>query len=70
MGRDQQWIVDMLQAAREILSFAAGFDCAALESDRRTCSAILYEIIVIGEAANRSPMNLRTAMAIFLGKVL
>ncbi|MEP0948080.1 MULTISPECIES: HepT-like ribonuclease domain-containing protein [Cyanophyceae] len=51
--RDQQWIVDMLQAAREILSFAEGFDRADLESDRRTCSAILYEIIVIGEAANR-----------------
>ncbi|MEA5452245.1 DUF86 domain-containing protein [Leptolyngbya sp. CCNP1308] len=53
MVRDRQWIVDMLQAAREILSFAEGFDRAALESDRRTCSAILYEIIVIGEAANR-----------------
>ncbi len=53
MVRDQQWVVDMLQAAREILSFAEGFDRAALGRDRRTCSAILYEIIVIGEAANR-----------------
>ncbi|HSM82538.1 MAG TPA: DUF86 domain-containing protein [Nodosilinea sp.] len=43
----------MLQAAREILSFAEGFDRVGLEGDRRTCSAILYEIIVIGEAANR-----------------
>ena len=53
MVRDQQWIVDMLQAAREILSFAEGLDRTDLESDRRTCSAILYEIIVIAEAANR-----------------
>ena len=30
MVRDQQWIVDMLQAAREILSFAEGFDRTAL----------------------------------------
>ncbi|MBE9109506.1 DUF86 domain-containing protein [Nodosilinea sp. LEGE 07298] len=53
MVRDQQWITDMLLAAQEILSFAEGFDRAALERDRRTCSAVLYEIIVIGEAANR-----------------
>jgi len=60
MERDQQWLVDMLQAAQEILSFAEGFDRAALESDRRTCSAILYEIIVIGEAANRLSNTFRS----------
>lgn len=53
MSRDQQSIKDILNSAQEILSFAAGMDKAALAADRRTQAAVLYGIIVIGEAANR-----------------
>ncbi|MEM9767038.1 MAG: DUF86 domain-containing protein [Cyanobacteria bacterium P01_D01_bin.71] len=39
--------------AQEILSFTADMNQAALATDRRTQAAVLYDIIVIGEAANR-----------------
>jgi uncharacterized protein with HEPN domain len=53
MLRDQQSIQDIQQAAQEILSFASGMDQATFAADRRTQAAVLYDIIVIGEAANR-----------------
>ena len=53
MSRDQQSIQDMWRAAQEILSFTAGMDQSELAADRRTQAAVLYEIVVIGEAANR-----------------
>ncbi len=43
----------MQQAAQEILSFTLGMDQASFAADRRTQAAVLYDIIVIGEAANR-----------------
>lgn len=53
MSRDQQSIQDMWNAAHEILSFTTEMSYPALASDRRTQAAVLYEIVVIGEAANR-----------------
>ncbi|MEO1353124.1 MAG: DUF86 domain-containing protein [Cyanobacteria bacterium J06635_15] len=53
MSRDQQSIQDIWNASQEILSFVAGMNFDALNTDRRTQAAVLYEIIVIGEAANR-----------------
>lgn len=53
MPRDQQSIRDILNAAQEILNFTTGMDRATLAADRRTQAAVLYEIIVLGEAANR-----------------
>lgn len=35
------------------MSFTAGMDQATLRADRRTQAAVLYEIVVVGEAANR-----------------
>lgn len=53
MSRDQQSVQDMYNAAREILDFTVDIDYVSLESDCRTQSAVLYEIVIIGEAANR-----------------
>lgn len=53
MSRDQQSIQDLWNAAQEILNFAAGMTYDSLKVDRRTQAAILYEIVVLGEAANR-----------------
>ncbi len=53
MSRDDQSIRDMWNAAREILSFTMDMDYDSLKSDRRTQAAVLYEIVVMGEAANR-----------------
>lgn len=52
MSRDTQTLRDIWNAAQEILEFTAGLDRDRLAGDRRTCAAVLYEIVVIGEAAN------------------
>lgn len=59
MSRDQQSIQDMWNAAQEILNFTAGMDYESLKADRRTQAAVLYEIIIIGEAANRLSAEFR-----------
>ena len=61
MSRDQQSIQDILKAAQEILSFTIDMDSDALMTDRRTQAAVLYEIVVIGEAANRLSAEFRSA---------
>jgi len=59
MLRDQQSIQDIWNAVQEILSFTVGMTYEALETDRRTQAAILYEIVVMGEAANRLSSEFR-----------
>jgi uncharacterized protein with HEPN domain len=59
MSRDDQCIADILEAARDALNFAEGLDLNGLEADRRTRAAILYEIVIIGEAANRLSQEFR-----------
>ena len=53
MLRDRQSVQDMWNAAQDILSFTAGMNKSTLAADRRTQAAVLYEIVVLGEAANR-----------------
>jgi uncharacterized protein with HEPN domain len=60
MLRDQQSIQDIWNAAQEILSFTAGMDYESLVSDRRTQAAVLYEILIVGEAANRLSSEFRS----------
>lgn len=60
MSRDQQSIQDIWNAAQEILNFTAGMDYEALSADRRTQAAVLYEILIIGEAANRLSPEFRS----------
>ena len=59
MSPDRQSVQDI--SAQELLSFIKGMDYDALDADRRTQVAILYEIIVIGEAANRLSDEFRVA---------
>lgn len=60
MLRDQQSIQDIWNAAQEILNFTAGMDYESLAADRRTQAAVLYEILIIGEAANRLSPEFRS----------
>ncbi|MGD1909073.1 MAG: DUF86 domain-containing protein [Leptolyngbyaceae cyanobacterium] len=53
MSRDHQAIQDMWNAAQDIVTFTAGMSLESLSTDRRTQAAVLYEIIVVGKAANR-----------------
>lgn len=59
MRRDDALLLDMLLAARRIRRFAEGLDEQDfLESDI-TQSAMMREVIVIGEAANRVSLDLQ-----------
>jgi uncharacterized protein with HEPN domain len=48
-------VQDILDAISAIQAYTAGMDYAAFAQDRRTVDAVLRNITVIGEAANRIP---------------
>ena len=51
--RDAGYLLDIFDSARFAQEYVAGVDEAAFESDRRTRSAVIYEILIIGEAAKK-----------------
>ena len=54
-------LADMLQAAREAVSVFENATADELEYDRRTHLAMVYLILVVGEAANRVSAPFRNA---------
>ncbi|MCU0772387.1 MAG: DUF86 domain-containing protein [Verrucomicrobia bacterium] len=61
MWTDAGTAVDILAAARHIREFAAGFDRTQFDADLRTQSAVLHQIIVLGEAVKRLSDEFRQA---------
>lgn len=59
MLRDSASLLDMYQAGRQILAFTEGITLKELQDDDMRLSAVLYEIIVIGEAATRLSPDFR-----------
>ena len=57
--RDEQSLQDVLRAARQILSYTAGKTRETLASNAMCLDAVLYELVVIGEAARRLSSELR-----------
>ena len=53
MSRDRASLLDIVNAANRILNFAKGIDKSVLESNEEKQSAILYQVLVIGEATKR-----------------
>lgn len=60
MNRDKASILDMINAAKRVLLFAAGLDKAALATNQEKQSAILYQVIIIGEATKRLSIEFRS----------
>jgi uncharacterized protein with HEPN domain len=60
MNRDNASLLDMVNAAKRVLRFAEGLDKSALASDEEKQSAILYQVIVIGEATKRLSEEFRS----------
>jgi uncharacterized protein with HEPN domain len=50
---------DVMNAARQTLRFVAGMDEEGFRHDSRTRSAVLYQLVVLGEAAHRVPPELQ-----------
>lgn len=53
MSRDDAVLLDMLIAARRAVEFSDGVTRDQLGSDLKTLSAILHQLLVLGEAAKR-----------------
>lgn len=59
--RDRQAIEDMVGASRKILEYTAETTREGLLSYSMRLDAVLYEIVVLGEAARRVSQELRSA---------
>jgi len=53
MARDDATVVDILNAARLARAFVEGMDKAAFLKDAKTQSAVLHQLLVLGEAVRR-----------------
>jgi uncharacterized protein with HEPN domain len=53
LDRDRQSLQDMLCAARKVISYSQGATRESLPAMPMRLDAVLYEIVVIGEAARR-----------------
>ena len=50
---DREWLIDMLESAREAVSLLGTRKAIELDSDRRTLLAVRLAVQTIGEAATR-----------------
>ena len=63
MSRDAAIVLDIRKAAQLIGDFVRNMDRVAFDSDVKTQSAVLHQIMVLGEAANRLSEGLRDELA-------
>ncbi|MBI3302044.1 MAG: DUF86 domain-containing protein [Deltaproteobacteria bacterium] len=60
MSRDSTTLLDMLKAARLVVEFKGGMNKIAFLEDPKTQSAILHQLLILGEAAKRLSTEFRT----------
>jgi uncharacterized protein with HEPN domain len=53
MSRDRATLLDMLKAARLAVEFREGMNKRAFLDDPKTVSAVLHQLLVLGEAGKR-----------------
>ena len=63
MPRDDATLLDIAHAARLVLDFTAGMTRVHFDQDVKTQSAVLHQLMVIGEAAKRLSAEFRAAHA-------
>lgn len=59
--RDEQALRDILKAAQQITTYVAGVTRESLASNTMRLDAVLYELVIIGEAARRLSSECRTS---------
>jgi uncharacterized protein with HEPN domain len=59
MSRDRSSLLDIVEAGQRALKFAEGLTREQLELDLLRQSAILYQIMIIGEATKRLSQEYR-----------
>lgn len=60
MSRDETILLDIARAARLVIEFKQGVDKAAFLRDIKTQSAVLHQLMVMGEAVKRLSQDFRT----------
>ncbi len=60
MSRNNATLLDAAEAARLILRFKQGMDKAPFTNAIKTQSAVLHQLMVLGEAVKRLSLELRT----------
>ncbi len=63
MARDEAVLSDLARAAREAQKFVEGMDEAAFLADAKTQSAVLHQLLILGEAAKRLSQTFRDTHA-------
>ncbi|AFY36880.1 protein of unknown function DUF86 [[Leptolyngbya] sp. PCC 7376] len=53
MNRDQEILLDAIEACNLILQFSQGYNYTNFEEDKKTQSSVLYQIAILGETTNR-----------------
>jgi uncharacterized protein with HEPN domain len=61
MDRDPAYLLDLDHAASLILEFTRGVDKAAFMADTKTQSAVMHEIIILGEVVKRLSTRFKDA---------
>ena len=61
MNRDQAYLLDIINAIQRIQLFAIGLTKEDLRKNEEKQSAILYQIIILGEATKRLSLEFKTA---------
>ena len=59
MSHDEAILLDIARAARLVLEFKQGMDKAAFLEDIKTQSAVLHQLMVLGEAVKRLSTDFR-----------
>lgn len=60
MSPDDATLLDIIKAARLALQFAAGFDEAGFLNHPKTQSAVLHQLLLLGEAVKRLSQGFRS----------
>lgn len=61
MRRDDASILDAMRAARNAVAFLGDSDLFAFKADEKTQSAVLHQLLVLGEAVKRLSAEYRTS---------
>jgi uncharacterized protein with HEPN domain len=59
MPRDDAALIDILKAARLVQEFVAGYDRPRFMADTKTQSAVLLQLLIVGEAVKRPSQGFR-----------
>lgn len=59
MSRDEGTLLDIVRAARLILEFTEGLDRESFLGDAKTQSAVLHQLLILGEAVKRLSLEFR-----------